>query len=128
MMFPHMSGRKSEGALEAHANGFRFLSNKGEKFDIIYSNVKHAIFQPCDKEHEVLIHFHLKTPLIVGKKKHYDVQFYTEVIEASQALDRAKTGYDPDELEEEAQERRRRQMLNKQFKKYVEQVRLSLCA
>lgn len=30
--------------------------------------------------------------------------------------------YDPDELEEESQERRRRQLLNKTFKKYVEQV------
>ena len=71
-----------------------------------------------------MIHFHLKQPLMVGKKKAYDVQFYTEIVDASQALDnRGKSSYDPDELEEETQERRRRQMLNKQFKKYVEQVR-----
>ena len=123
MMYPHLSGRKSEGSLEAHGNGFRFVSNKAERFDIIYSNIKHAIFQPCDKEHEVLLHFHLKQPLMVGKKKTYDVQFFTEVVDASQALDnRGKSMYDPDELEEETQERRRRQLLNKTFKKYVEQV------
>lgn len=127
MMYPHMSGRKSEGVLEAHSNGFRFLSNKGEKFDIIYSNIKHAIFQPCDKEHEVLLHFHLKQPLMVGKKKTYEIQFYTEIVDASQALDnRGKSMYDPDELEEESQERRRRQLLNKTFRKYVEQVGVAL--
>lgn len=53
MIYPNLSGRKSQGVLEAHPNGFRYLSNKGEKFDILYTNIKHAIFQPCDREHEV---------------------------------------------------------------------------
>ena len=40
---------------------------------------QHAFLQPCDKEHVVLIHFHLKNPIIVGKKQHKDITYYTEV-------------------------------------------------
>ena len=123
MMWPQMSGRKTEGVLEAHINGFRFISNKGERIDIIYGNVKHAIYQPCEGEHVVLVHFHLKKPILVGKKKAKDIQFFTEVVEASQVLDnRNKSVYDPDELEEEDKERMLRHRLNKAFKKFVEQV------
>lgn len=38
-----------------------------DQVDITYSNIKHAMFQPCERELIVLIHFHLKvsqpTPL-----------------------------------------------------------------
>jgi len=59
-MRPQISGRKCVGSLEAHQNGLRFMSNKGEILDIMYSNIKHAIYQPCDKTTMVLVHFHLK--------------------------------------------------------------------
>jgi len=39
-MRPHLSGRKTNGTLEAHRNGLRFISSKGEKLDILYSNIK----------------------------------------------------------------------------------------
>ena len=45
-------------------NGLRFISNKGEILDIMYSNVKHAIYQPCDKTTMVLVHFHLKVHIL----------------------------------------------------------------
>ncbi len=61
--------------------------------DIIYANVKHAVFQPCVREHVVLVHFHLKKPIIVGKKKSKDVQFYTEAVESSQVLTHAEHTY-----------------------------------
>lgn len=83
-MWPSVSGRKTVGTLEAHTNGLRFVSNKGEKVEIIYSNIAHGVFQPCDREHVVLIHFHLKHAIMIGKKKYKDVQFFTEVVEASQ--------------------------------------------
>ena len=39
---------------------------------------------------------------MVGKHKTTDVQFYTEVVEGSQALDsRRRSAYDPDEVDEE---------------------------
>ena len=49
------------------------------KVDILYNNIKHALFQPCDGEMIILLHFHLKNPIMFGKKKQQDVQFYTEV-------------------------------------------------
>lgn len=43
---------------------------------------------------------------MLGKKKTQDVQFYTEVMEATQALEGGrKSMYDPDEIEEEQRER-----------------------
>lgn len=40
--------------------GFRFTSVRGDKVDILYNNIKHALFQPCDGEMIILLHFHLK--------------------------------------------------------------------
>lgn len=64
--------------LEAHKNGFRYLSVKNEKIELLYNNVKHAFFQPVETEHIVLMHFHLKNPIVVGKKKAQDIQFFIE--------------------------------------------------
>jgi len=41
-------------------SGFRFTSVRGDKVDILYNNIKHAFFQPCDGEMIILLHFHLK--------------------------------------------------------------------
>jgi nucleosome binding factor SPN SPT16 subunit len=76
-MWPAISGRKTTGTLEAHTNGLRFTSVKGEKVELIYNNVKHAVLQPCEQEHVVLLHFHLRHPIMVGKKKYKDIQFFT---------------------------------------------------
>jgi nucleosome binding factor SPN SPT16 subunit len=78
-MRPTITGRKCVGTIEAHQNGLRFISSKQETLDVMYGNIKHAIFQPCDKTTMVLVHFHLRDFILVGKKKQKDVQFYTEV-------------------------------------------------
>ena len=58
---PNLVGRKTVGSLEIHQNGVRFLSNKGQKVDIVFSNVKHMFYQPCaSDELIVILHFHLK--------------------------------------------------------------------
>jgi len=75
---PNISGRKTHGTLEGHTNGFRYLTNKNEKIELIFKNIKHAFFQPCDNEMIILLHFHLFSPVMVGKKKSVDIQFYTE--------------------------------------------------
>ena len=49
-----------QGALEAHTNGLRYTTLKGDRVDILYNNIKHAFFQPSKGEMIVLIHFHLK--------------------------------------------------------------------
>eukprot|EP01138_Halocafeteria_seosinensis_P003670 gb/GECG01003749.1/.p1 GENE.gb/GECG01003749.1/~~gb/GECG01003749.1/.p1 ORF type:complete len:414 (+),score=78.34 gb/GECG01003749.1/:1-1242(+) len=122
-MWPVASGRKCVGRLAAHKNGLLFVSGKQERVEIIYSNVKHAVFQPCEKDLTVLLHFHLKHPIMVGKKKRYDIQFFTEVVEASQALDgRRQSAYDPDELEEEQRERSLKKTLNKAFDNFAQAV------
>ena len=58
-------------------------------------------------EKEILgIHFHLRHPIMIGKKKTTDVQFYIETMDASESLDNTRrSGYDPDELEEEQRQR-----------------------
>lgn len=37
--------------------------------DVLFSNIKHLFFQPCDKELLVILHIHLKAPIMIGKKK-----------------------------------------------------------
>jgi len=59
--------------------------------DIIYDNIKYAFFQPAEKSLIVVVHFHLHSEIMVGKKKTQDVQFYLEVMEASLALGQAKS-------------------------------------
>ena len=85
---PNLTGKKMGGQLEGHLNGLRYTtSNKQEKVDILYRNVKHAFFQPCDGEMIVLVHFHLKQEILVGKKKSKDVQFYIEAGVMTEDLD-----------------------------------------
>ena len=123
-MWPVMSGRrKCIGRLAAHKNGLLFVSSRQERVEIIYSNVRHAVFQPCEKDITVLLHFHLKHPIMIGKKKHYEIQFFTEVVDASQNLEgRRQSSFDPDELEEEQRERKLKATLNKAFENFAQAV------
>ncbi len=122
-MRPVFAGRKTQGNLEAHTNGLRFISNRGETVEIIYSNIKHAIFQPCENEIMVLIHFHLKNPIMIGKKKQRNLQVFTEVIDASQAVDAGRRNmYDPEEMDDEQRERQLRRKLNDAFKDFCRKV------
>jgi nucleosome binding factor SPN SPT16 subunit len=122
-MRPQLSGRKCSGSLEAHQNGLRFVSTRGETMDIMYSNIKHALYQPCQASTMVLIHFHLKDFVLIGKKKYKDVQFYTEVVESSLNLDNTRrSAYDPDELDDEQRERQMKKTLNKAFNEFCKKV------
>ena len=122
-MRPQLSGRKCIGSLEAHQNGLRFVSTRGETMDVMYSNIKHALYQPCQASTMVLIHFHLKDFVMIGKKKHKDIQFYTEVVESSLNLDQhRRSAYDPDELDDEQRERQMKKTLNKAFNEFCKKV------
>lgn len=122
-MKPTLKNRKSMGRLVAHNNGFRFRTNRGEVYDIIYANIKHFFFQPCDRELIVLIHFHLHNPVMVGRTKTLDIQFYAEVVDGSTSLDQSRRKmYDPDEIDEENRERQLRKRLNQAFKSFCNQV------
>ena len=118
-------GRRVPGALEAHANGFRYQSPRGEAVDVMYRNIKHAFLQPAEGEMIALVHFHLHHPIMIGAKKAKDVQFYTEVMDVVQTLDAGsgrRNAYDPDEIEEEQREREMRARVNKTFASFVKRV------
>mmetsp|Transcript_28182 Transcript_28182/g.65219 ORF Transcript_28182/g.65219 Transcript_28182/m.65219 type:complete len:428 (-) Transcript_28182:966-2249(-) len=122
-MRPVFSARKTQGNLEAHSNGLRFISTRSEVLDIMYNNVKYAIFQPCETEIMVLVHFHLRNAIMVGKKRQKDIQFLTEVVDASQTVDSGRRSmYDPDEMDDEQRERQLRKKLNQAFRDFCKKV------
>ncbi|XP_057435713.1 FACT complex subunit SPT16-like [Lotus japonicus] len=114
-------GRKISGALEAHVNGFRYSTTRqDERVDIMFSNIKHAFFQPAENEMITLVHFHLHNHIMVGSKKAKDVQFYVEVMDMVQNVGGGKrSAYDPDEVEEEQRERDRKNKINVEFQSFV---------
>ncbi|XP_062500756.1 FACT complex subunit SPT16-like [Corticium candelabrum] len=113
---------RSQGVVEAHVNGIRFTAYRGPTVDILYANVKHAFFQPCDNEMIILIHFHLKHPILLGKKKQQDIQFYTEVGEIVTDLGHRQTMHDRDDLQAEQAEREMRSRLNHAFDSFRRKV------
>lgn len=118
-------GRSTNGVLEMHLNGMRFRDDQTRtNVDVIYANIKHFIFQKTDKSsHVVMIHLHLKHPILLNKKKCKDISFYTEAAEFSIALNKSRGNmYDPDEMEQEQQEKRMRRVLNKQMLGFCRKV------
>ncbi|VWU52083.1 FACT complex subunit SPT16, putative, partial [Hepatocystis sp. ex Piliocolobus tephrosceles] len=120
-------GRKILGTLELHTNGVRYSANSRgttEFIDILFDDIKYAFYQPCDGQLIILIHFHLKRYVMVGKKKTLDIQFYCEAGTQIDDLDRAKArnAYDPDEMHDEIKEREQKNRLNLIFKNFVQQM------
>mmetsp|Transcript_66673 Transcript_66673/g.159385 ORF Transcript_66673/g.159385 Transcript_66673/m.159385 type:complete len:1151 (-) Transcript_66673:70-3522(-) len=119
------SGRRTQGSLQAHANGFRFSYGRGvENVDILYSRVGHAVFHPCEGALIVLFHLHLKEPMQVGSKTTTDIQFFTETGSLTEDLSQRRGGdaHDPDEMFEEQREREMIEKLNKLFQDFSRQV------
>ncbi|CAH8611311.1 unnamed protein product [Schistosoma haematobium] len=111
----------SKRITEAHSNGFRFTSVRGDQVDILYNNIKHAFYQPCDGEMIILLHFHLKNAIMYGKKKHTDIQFYTEVGELTTDLSKTHSRMqDRDDLEAEQREREMREQIKMAFRSFVD--------
>ncbi|KAJ4457830.1 putative FACT complex subunit spt-16 [Paratrimastix pyriformis] len=115
--------RRGAGDLECHANGFRFISGKGEQVSVIFANIKHAIFQPAANDLVVILHFHLHNPIMMGKKKTRDIQFFTEVADASkigpvlpdEELRRGRAGG-------ERREKEMKKKINEEFRNFVQRV------
>ena len=117
------------GKVEIHQNGIRYQSplSTTQRVDILFSNVRHLFFQPCQHELIVIIHIHLKDPIIIGnKKKTKDVQFYREATDIQfDETGNRKRKYrygDEDEFEAEQEERRRRAELDRLFKSFAEKI------
>jgi len=121
-MRPTIVQRRMTGSLEAHNNGFRYTSIRGDKVDVLYNNIRSAFFQPCDSEMIILLHFHLKNAIMFGKKKQMDVQFYTEVGEITTDLGKHQHMHDRDDMASEQAERELRHKLKSAFKTFTEKV------
>ncbi|EEB10631.1 FACT complex subunit SPT16, putative [Pediculus humanus corporis] len=119
---PNIVSKRMTGVLEAHTNGFRYTSVRGDKVDILYNNIRNAFFQPCDGEMIILLHFHLKHAIMFGKKKHIDVQFFTEVGEITTDLGKHQHMHDRDDVAAEQAERELRQKLKTAFKSFCEKI------
>lgn len=125
---PAMDGKRVPGKVEIHQNGLRYQSplNTQHRVDILFSNVKHLFFQPCQHELIVIIHVHLKDPILIGKKKTKDVQFYREATDIQfDETGNRKRKYrygDEEEYEAEQEERKRRADLDRQFKNFAEKI------
>eukprot|EP01083_Nonionella_stella_P072592 195774_1 len=118
---PALSGkRKGTCTIEAHVNGFR-IQAAGGKLDIVYKNIKHAFFQPAKNTISVLLHFHLKNPIMVGRKKTKDIAVFIEVVDTSVEVDARGSHFDQDGLMEEQRERQFRKRMNKTFAEFVKQ-------
>ncbi|KAF8531659.1 FACT complex subunit SPT16 [Gautieria morchelliformis] len=122
---PALDGKRLPGEVELHQNGLRYVSPLGsQRIDILFSNIKHFFFQPCDHELLVILHVHLKAPIMIGKKKAHDVQFYREASDVQfDETGNRKRKYrygDEDEIELEQSERKRRHALNKEFNAFAE--------
>ncbi|KAG5926258.1 global regulator of transcription [Claviceps africana] len=126
---PAMEGKRVPGKVEIHQNGIRYQSplNAQHRVDILFSNVRHLFFQPCAHELIVIVHIHLKDPIIVGnKKKTKDVQFYREATDIQfDETGNRKRKYrygDEDEFEAEQEERRRRAELDRLFQGFAQKI------
>jgi len=115
------------GHIEIHQNGIRYVhgADRGGQstVDVLFSNIKHLFFQPCQHELIVIIHVHLINPIMIGKKKTNGIQFYREATEmqfdeTGNRKRRHKYG-DEEEFEAEQEERRRRAALDKEFKNFA---------
>lgn len=123
---PNLVGKKTLGSLDIYPNGVRFSTQKGEKVDICFSNIKHCFFQPCaGDELIVLLHFSLENPILLGNKKVTDVQFYKESGVAAEDINLTGGRHkhnDMDELEEEEMLRAARKRLNTKFLNYAKLI------
>ena len=124
---PAMDGKRVPGEVEIHQNGLRYVNPmRSEHVDVLFSNVKHLFFQPSVGELIVIIHVHLKNPIMIGKKKTKDVQFYREATDMAfdeTGTRKRKHRYgDEDEYEQEQQEQRRREALDREFSGFAKKI------
>ena len=115
------------GLVEIHSNGIRYVHGLGgQTVDILFNNIRHLFFQPSRHELVVIIHVHLINPIMIGKKKAKDVQFYREATDmqfddTGNRKRKHRMG-DEDEFEAEQEERRRRAELDKMFLNFARKI------
>ena len=125
---PALDGKRVPGEVQIHQNGLRYVHGGpgGDTVDVLFNNMRHLFFQPCKSELIVIIHVHLINPIMIGKRKTKDVQFYREATDI--AFDetgnrKRKHRYgDEEEFEAEEEERKRRNELDKHFLAFARKI------
>ena len=127
---PAMDTKRVPGLVEIHQNGIRYVhgmgGGSGTTVDVLFNNVRHLFFQPSKSELIVIIHLHLINPIMIGKRKTKDVQFFREATdmqfdETGNRKRKHRFG-DEEEFEAEQEERRRRAELDKQFLGFAKKI------
>ncbi|KAG2366015.1 FACT complex subunit-domain-containing protein [Suillus spraguei] len=77
-VFIHLTldGKWLPGEVEIHQNSLHYQSPMGSQKIGMMSHFLLDI--PCDKELMVIVHIHLRAPIMIGKKKAHDIQFFHE--------------------------------------------------
>ncbi|CAD8117267.1 unnamed protein product [Paramecium sonneborni] len=121
---PTFGSGKAAGILEVHTNGFRYIHSNKEQLDIVFKNIKHYIYQSPEQDIIAALHFHLHSPIVLGKRKTHDVQFYCEVGGAVEHLEgRKRTNRnDDDEIEEEERLRVHRKKMAREFEVFIKTI------
>jgi nucleosome binding factor SPN SPT16 subunit len=124
---PALDGKRMPGDLQIHQNGLRYVHGMGaETVDVLFNNMRHLFFQPCKGELIVIIHIHLINPIMIGKRKTKDVQFYrdaTDIAFDETGNRKRKHRYgDEEEFEAEEEERKRRMELDKLFMQFARKI------
>jgi nucleosome binding factor SPN SPT16 subunit len=124
---PALDGKRVPGHVEIHQNGIRYVHGMNQQsIDILFNNIRHLFFQPSKQELIVIIHVHLINPIMIGKRKAKDIQFYREATdmqfdETGNRKRKHRMG-DEDEFEAEQEERRRRTELDKLFSNFAKKI------
>ena len=120
---PPLSGKKNSGNLEAHINGFRYRSMQGDNLHVMYKNIRLAVFQRSTTEIRTILHFLLKSPMLVAGKPTTQVTFFKQIVGASMNLGVGTSGMtDTGEFAEDERERRIRKKVNKEFSHFCKAV------
>eukprot|EP00484_Ammonia_sp_Unknown_P023047 CAMPEP_0197039880 /NCGR_PEP_ID=MMETSP1384-20130603/16638_1 /TAXON_ID=29189 /ORGANISM="Ammonia sp." /LENGTH=1132 /DNA_ID=CAMNT_0042470547 /DNA_START=51 /DNA_END=3449 /DNA_ORIENTATION=- len=118
---PSLAGRKrGTGRIETHINGFKYVDHKRNEVYVLFNNIKNAFLQKSKNTTAVIIHFHLKNPILIGKKPSAHVQVYRDVIERFEELGRGRRRYDYDGMRAEQEEQKRIKKTNQQFKMFCD--------
>lgn len=121
---PDGGKKDQEGSLEAHQTGFRFVW-RGTPTEIRYDNIEHCIVNPAKGDVAVILHFALKNPIMLGTKKHTHIQFYADVMEASEAVANIRKSYEQ-EIEDEEKIVERVKKTNQQFALFAHKVKTEI--
>ena len=119
------SNRRNKGVLEAHVNGFKYIIGRTLEFEILFSNIENGFYYPLSSELIVLLHFSLKNPIVINNKKVTMVQFYSNlgnVIDSVDGLQERKFFSEQDELLEERNERKQRELIATSFDNFLKDI------